>query len=437
MRQKVGVIGLGYVGLPLLAVLADVGFKVVGIDANQEKVNRLRQSFTADIYEPGLDELLQRHKDKIEFATSYKDLMQQCFALIITIGTPLKDENTPDFDGINQLTTTLGKYFAKGQLIILKSTLYPGITRQVALELEKVSGLKAGSDFYVAFSPERTVEGLAIQELRSLPKIIGGINSRSTEQAVSILGKLGGKVIKVSSPEVAEMCKLVDNTYRAMNIAFANEIGNACEKSGIDAYEVISAVNDGYQRNHIFKPSLGAGGPCLSKDPQILRYYAQKKGININTISGSIATNNEANLRIAEITSHYLRTKKVSRPKISLVGLAFKGSPGTDDTRDSPSLMIYDALRRNLDSAKYQFYDPLVKDFAGKPVCHSLSECLQDSNVIMFLTNHQTLMNIASGDILARAGRPLLIVDCWHNLTNLNRIKGNDVQVFRVGDGTL
>ena len=437
MKEKIGVIGLGYVGLPLLAVLADVGFKVIGIDINKNKINQLKHSFAADIYEPDLNEHLQRLRDRIEFTTSLKELLPQCSTLIVTVGTPLRDKNKPDIGCIKQLVTDLGENIIQGQLIIFKSTVYPGITRQVALELEKKSGLKAGLDFHVAFSPERTVEGRAITELRSLPKIIGGISPESTERAAAVLGRLGGKVIKVSCPEVAEMCKLVDNSYRAVNIAFANEIGFVCEKGGIDAYEVISAVNDGYQRNHIFKPSLGAGGPCLSKDPQILKYYMKKEGGTSNIIGSSIITNDEANLRIAWAVSRFVKENKLANPVISLVGLAFKGSPETDDTRESPSLQVYNALRKDLDKTVFQFYDPLVKEFNGQTVCRDLGECCRGSNVIIFLTNHPTLMDINVNVALAVAGRPLLMIDCWHNLANPERIKMDDVKVFRVGDGTL
>ena len=438
MREKVGVIGLGYIGLPLLAVLADAGYSVVGMDINQEKVDSLKQTFTADIYELGLNEALTSHRDEIKFTTSYEYLMQQCPVILITIGTPLdNNEGIPDFTGINQLIPNLGKHLKRGHLIILKSTVYPGATRKVALELEKASGLKAGSDFDIAFQPERTIEGAALSELRTIPKIVGGINSESTERAASIIQDLGGKVIKVSTPEVAELCKLIDNTYRAASIAFANEIGDICQKLGIDSYEIESAVNDAYARTHLFRPGLGADGPCLSKDPQILRYYANREGVDTKVIDACILKNRESTLRIASVTSQFLSKYKIQRPKVSLIGLAFKGSPETDDTRDAPAIKIYRALKQEINNIEFKYYDPIVKKFPADEVCQTLKECIQDTNVVMFLTNHPALMNIGVTSILSNSGRPLLIIDCWRNITDPYQLPEADVQIFRIGDGRI
>ena len=175
----------------------------------------------------------------------------------------------------------------------------------------------------------------------------------------------------------------------------------------------------------------------MSKDPQILKYYMKKEGGTSNIIGSSIITNDEANLRIAWAVSRFVKENKLANPVISLVGLAFKGSPETDDTRESPSLQVYNALRKDLDKTVFQFYDPLVKEFNGQTVCRDLGECCRGSNVIIFLTNHPTLMDINVNVALAAAGRPLLMIDCWHNLANPERIKMDDVKVFRVGDGTL
>lgn len=437
MKQKVGVIGLGYVGLPLLAALADIGCEVIGLDVDEGKVESLKQTHTAPIYEPGVTDILQRCQHNIEFTSSYAQLMENCDTIVVTVGTPLNLDDTPNLDHVNDVATTLGQYLHRGQTIILKSTLPPGMTRQLALRMERLSGLKAGDDFYVAFCPERITEGIALNEFHSLPKIIGGINSESVNRAARVIGRLGGKIIRVSSPEVAELVKLVDNCYRAVNVALANEVGHVCEKLSIDAYEVRSAGNDTYHRTNLFRAGLGAGGSCLSKDPQVFTRYADKEGIEVSLIKGSIKANKEATLRPASVVSHFLRSSGIKKPRLSLVGLAFKGSPETDDIRNSPSVDIYHELSREFPDAEFVFHDPIIQVFEEYPVFQTLAECLQGSHVVMFLTNHQALMDINVRDILLYSARPLLIVDCWHNVSNLGSAKVKDVQVFRIGDGSL
>lgn len=440
MNQKtIGVIGLGYIGQSLVAALARVGYKVVGIDIDQDKIKHLQQTYEPDIYEPGLSETLKQCKDNVEFTEDYSYLMKTCSTIMITVGTPVKkDDGTPNYDYLNTAILNIGKHLRRGQLIVLKSTVVPGTTEEIVLKLEEISGLKAGEDFYVAFCPERTIEGLALHELYNLPKIIGGINEESADNAAKVLRKLGGKIIKVSSPKIAEICKLVDNLYRAMNIAFGNEIGHICEGLGIGAYEVVSAVNDAYGRTHLFKPGLGADGPCLSKDPLIVKYCGRKIGIDTRIIDACILQNKESTLRIASIISLYIKDSKINKPKISFIGLAFKGFPETDDIRGSPAIKIHDVLQEQFSDIEFKYYDPIIKKFLDSPVSQTLEECILDSNIVVFLTNHQALMNVDVKDILENTSRPLLIIDCWHNLTNIENLREKrDIQIFRIGDGRL
>jgi UDP-N-acetyl-D-mannosaminuronic acid dehydrogenase len=436
MAEKIGVIGLGYIGLPLLASLAESGFNVIGMDIDQDKVGKLKRTLTADIYEPGLNEALNRHKDSIEFTDSCEFLMQQCSTILVTVGTPLDEKAIPDINSIHQVTSDIGGHLRKGHLIILKSTVYPGLTRQMAVELEEVSGLKAGSDFYIAFHPERTIEGAALSELYALPKIIGGLNAASTERAASVIQKLGGEIIRVSSPEVAELCKLIDNTYRMANIAFANEIGDICEKFGVDPYEVRTVVNNAYDRTRLFQPGLGADGPCLSKDPQILQYYANERSVNTRVIDACIIKGSESTLRVARIVAQYLIERKIRRPKVSLIGLAFKGTPETDDTRDAPAVKVQNALKKTVGNIEFSYYDPIVKEFLSVEVSPTLAECMRDADVVVFLTNPPDLMGIDIEEITAVSSRPLLVVDCWRNIGNPEKRK-KGVQIYRLGSGML
>jgi nucleotide sugar dehydrogenase len=437
-KKTLGIVGLGYVGLPLTAAFASVGYRVIGIDIDTSKIKKLRDTYEPDIFEPGLSETLKRCSSKIEFTGDYAYLMENCDAIFITVGTPLKPDGNPNYTYLDSAIESIGKLLRKGQLIVLKSTVIPGTTENhVTSKLEEKSGLKAGVDFYVAFSPERTIEGLALHELYTLPKIIGGIDSTSTEYAASVIKKLGGDIIKVTSPTVAEICKLSDNLYRAMNIAFANEIGELCEKLGIDAYEVVSAVNNAYERTHLYKPGLGADGPCLSKDPEIFRFSLQKAGMDSTMTSACIDKNTESTLRITSIISEFLNKQKIENPRISLLGLAFKGFPQTDDVRGSPALKIRNSLINECSEAEFRYYDPILKDFMYGPMCNTVEECIQGSHVVAFLTNSPSLMNIDIDDILNITDRPLLIVDSWHNITLKKTIKHEKVKIFRVGAGYL
>ena len=274
MQKTIAIFGIGYIGLPLTAAFANVGFKVIGVDINQERVEQLKKGFIP-LFEPGVKETLERCKDSIEFTSDPSYAMKKADAAFITVGTPLKDDKDPDYSYVDSCIEQIGKNLRKGHLIVLKSTVILGTTEEhVMPQLEKLSGLNAGKDFFLAFCPERTMEGVALQELYALPKIIGGINDESASKTKEIVEKLGGKVTIVSSPKVAEMCKLADNLYRAMNIAFANELGEVCRAGGINASEMVATVNKEFGRTNVFLPGLGADGPCLTKDPHIFRYSA-------------------------------------------------------------------------------------------------------------------------------------------------------------------
>lgn len=434
MVEKVGVIGLGHLGLPLSVVLAKVGYSVIGVDVDREKVEKLQKGSGADIYEPRLDELLAAHKERLSFTTDYKDLTK-CSTVFITVGTPVDKRGDPDYTYMDSAIESLGPHLQKGQLMVLKSTVVPGTTKDYFVpRLEELSGLRAGKDFFAVYCPERTIEGDAVRELQVLPKIIGGIDDESIRRAEEIMGALGGKIISVSSPRVAELAKIYDNVSRAMNIALANELGMVCEKAGVDSYELVSAVNNSYDRTHLFFPGLGADGPCLSKEPCILRHYMRAKEVPSPVVDACVEMNTMSTRRIAEMISDF--AEGLVKPVISLVGVAFKGVPETDDTRDSPAAKIHNTLK-DRGGMEFRFCDPLVNEFAGEKVCKSLEDCVKDANVVVFLTNHSDFMGVDPKLILSKAGRPLKIIDCWHNLEDAKRRDiPEDVEIFRVGDGS-
>jgi nucleotide sugar dehydrogenase len=437
IKRTVAVIGLGYIGIPLVAALANVGYRVIGVDVDKEKVRKLSESYTPPIYEPGVCEILNACKESISFSSDYADTLKKSEAVFITVGTPLSDLNEPDYRYVDSCLDSIGPHLRKGHIIILKSTVVLGTTEDhVKPRLEKLSGLRAGTDFYLGFCPERTIEGLALYELYNLPKIVGGINKESSQKIAEVVAKLGSRVVVVSKPRVAEMCKLVDNLYRSMNIAFANEVGMVCEKIGINSHEMVSAVNDTYARTNLFRPGLGADGPCLSKDPMIFRYSAQKYGLLTEMTDGCISKNSESTLRLASLTLDFLREHAIKKPRVALIGLAFKGFPETDDIRGSPALKIRRALLENNPEIQFSYYDPLIRTISGEHVATSIAECTGNAHVAIFLTNHPRIMNVDSVQLADSLAKPCLIIDSWRNVNDYDKISGEkDVNVFRIGVG--
>jgi UDP-N-acetyl-D-mannosaminuronic acid dehydrogenase len=433
--DKIAVIGLGHVGMPFACAMANVGYEVLGIDVDADMVERLRNTLDLKIFEPGLRETLLRNRGRIVFTTSY-DHVPECRAVFISLATGLDERKEIDMRPLESAADALGGTIRTGQVIILRSTVPPGTTERFARRLEEKCGLLSGKDFFVAFCPERTIEGMALHEIYTLPKIIGGITQESTERAAQIMARLGGETIRVSSPRVAELCKFVDNMYRALNIGFANEIALICEKIQVDSYELVAAVNRAYERTHIFKPGLGADGPCLTKDSIILDDYVRKLGLENTIIRTCVAVNELSTLRVVHMVSDFVTKRGIKGPKISLVGLSFKGYPETEDLRGSPATKILPALKGSIADAHFAFYDPVVREYPGGWLDESLEECVKGCNVLLLLTNHPRLLKLDADEIVALAGRPLLIVDSWHCIEHIDSVGESDVEIFRIGDGT-
>jgi nucleotide sugar dehydrogenase len=424
----------------MLAVMANVGYQVIGMDIDQAKVSRLSATYQPTIYEPGLAETLLRCRDRITFTSSYREVMEGSEAVFITVGTPVNGGGEPDTSALDTAVANLAQHLRRGQTLVLRSTVSPGTTEAVARRLEQLSGLQVEVDFFLSFCPERTIEGIAMYELQNLPHIIGGIGPESTARTAAIMKSLCHKTVTVNSPVVAELCKLVDNVYRALNIAFANELGAVCERAGVDAYDVVQAVNSAYPRTTVFRPGLGADGPCLSKDPLILRHFAQSTGITTPLIDSSVQVNTAATRRVSEEVACFLEEHRLARPQVAFLGLAFKGMPETDDLRGSAAMLVYQRLHDYWDARRVKpqcrFYDPIVTKFNGHTVEASMESCISGANVVLFLSDHPALRNVPCGTLLESTARPLLVVDAWHNVANLDRESlGRDVQYIRIGDG--
>ena len=267
--KQIGVVGLGYVGLTLALTLADLGFKIRGFDSSSA-VRKSLSKGKPHFFEDGLKELLKDHFNKNFRLVKNFSGVNNCDVYFVAVGTPLDKNNKPDLKYLKNAAEKLGKVLKRDDAIILRSTVPVGTTRNFIVPiLEKESGLKAGEEFFVAFAPERTIEGKALEELRNLPQVIGGLNQSSADLAANIFRHLTHSTVLVDSLEEAEIVKLINNSYRDVTFSFANEVSLICHRFGIDTHRVIEAANRGYERSNVPLPSPGVGGACLEKDPFI------------------------------------------------------------------------------------------------------------------------------------------------------------------------
>jgi UDP-N-acetyl-D-mannosaminuronic acid dehydrogenase len=416
--KEIAIVGMGYVGLTLLVVLAKNGFEVYGIEIKKEIVENLKKG-NPQFHEKRLKALL-RQQQKLGNLKILESLPNDKIDIyIICVGTPLKNESrTPNMDYIMNVVVNVANHMYKNSLIILRSTVPVGTSRNIVLPLlEKQSGLKAGKDFSFAFAPERTIEGNAIAELETNSQIIGGFNEKSVSQASDLFRKLTPTVINVSSLEAAEMIKILDNTYRDIRFAYANEIAMVCEKLNLDATELINAANTHYPRNNIPVPSPGVGGACLSKDPYILIDFAKKAGYDAKIIEASRVINEYIPIQIVKRIKTKLEefNKNIKNAKIFIVGFAFKGQPETSDMRDSTTLWFLDELKKY--ASNIHGFDPVVDNkqlkHLGINVCDAMEEGYSNADVIVFLNNHRSYLDLDPFEICSKMNKPMIFYDAW------------------------
>jgi UDP-N-acetyl-D-glucosamine dehydrogenase len=353
----VGVIGLGYVGLPLISAFVNKGVKTLGFDIDPEKIEKLSQgrSYIKHVS----SEMIQEWQKKALFsATSDMSRLNEADVIIICVPTPLSESRDPDLSYIEKTTESIAKALRPGQLVVLESTTYPTTTRDVVLPILKTSGLNAGTDFLLAFSPEREDPGNPQFTAATIPKVIGGIDEMSTKAAVALYSHAIVKVVEVSSPEVAEACKILENTYRAVNIALVNELKVLFDRIGIDVWEVIDAAKTKPFGFQAFYPGPGLGGHCIPVDPFYLTWLARKYGLMTRFIELAGEVNSRMPEYVVTRLAEFLndQSKPIRGSKIALLGIAYKKD--VDDPRESPSfVLLEDLLRRG---AVVTYNDPHI-----------------------------------------------------------------------------
>jgi len=433
------VVGLGRIGLPLALLLARASHRVIGVENNPSTLWKIRNNNLRWANANVEKILLEQFLDKNLFVTGdLQAALCESEAVFIAIGTGVGSDGTPELSNLFKLVDEIccNPDDVKAKLFILKSTLPVGTTRKIASIMEEKTRLRCGEDFFVAFCPERVLGGKAISEMGSLPKIIGGMNKASSEKAASIYKTVGGKLIVVERPEIAELIKLTDNAYRQTLFAFANDLALLAECHGINAYELIRAANDSYPRNNIPLPSGGVGGYCLTKDPLYLeaafKEIASKRGFP-SVWYCARKTNDYMPTHLIDLLRGKLENlgKNLKEANVLVCGVSYKEN--TDDIRASHGLEI--AIRLREEGANVLLWDPKVheKDL-GFQIVENPNEVLETLDALIFTVRHDEFIKLNdTGAILHMAGkmRTPIVVDGWGVFQKL--IGRKDVHYTGVG----
>ena len=385
--MKIGIVGMGYVGLPLAVAFAEAGHEVVGVDIDVTRVAALDrgESYVEDI----ASERLAAVKDRLHATTRYAELAK-VDAAVLAVPTPLTRNREPDMGPLESATGHLADVLQKGQLVICESTTYPGTTRELLLPILERSGLSAGTDFNLAFSPERIDPGRTDFTLRNTPKVVGGLTDTCRQRAVELYSEVCDEIVEVSTPEAAELTKLLENVFRSVNIAMVNELAMLCDRMGIDIWEVVEAAKTKPYGFMSFKPGPGMGGHCLPVDPFYLAWKARQYDVPTEFIELAGEVNQAMPYFCAEKITRALNdhSKPVRGSRIVIVGVSYKA--GVGDLRESPGLKIIRLLRER--GADLAYHDDFVAELPEFGLAtEPLDDALRAADCVVIVTAHPGL----------------------------------------------
>ena len=391
-KQDLGVIGLGYVGLPLVVESCNSGLKVFGYDNNSDKVKKL-QNGTSPI-EDISDEMLKKALQKDLTISDSPEALKDCEYIVISVPTPLTDYQ-PDLSYVKAAARTIAENISKDQIIILESTTYPGTTIEVLIpEIESISELKAGKDFHVGYSPERIDPGNETWNFKNTPKVISGIDDNSTKKIKNFYEKIIDEVVEVSGTKEAEMVKLLENTYRHVNIAFINELAILCNMLDIDIWEVVEAAKTKPFGFESFRPGPGVGGHCIPIDPNYLSFKTRQIGKPVRFVELAQEINNTMPSYIVSRILEKMNSlqKPMKNSNILILGVAYKKD--ISDTRESPSIDIIENLVSK--GVNVSFYDPYVESLDLNVSVNKEQDISNFDNydLILFHTSHSEFSKI-------------------------------------------
>jgi len=391
-----GVVGLGYVGLPLAVEKAKAGFKTIGFDVQPSKVDMVNagHNYIGDVVDDELNALV---KNGMLSATSDFSFVKNVDFIAICVPTPLDIHQEPDISYVRNSASTVAEYLKPGTMVVLESTTYPGTTEELIKPiLEKGSGLKCGRDFYLGFSPERVDPGNLIYKTKNTPKVVGACSKEGAEVISEMYRSvLDGEVFVVSSPAVAEMEKILENTYRNVNIGLINEIGRLCNEMGLSVWEVIEAAKTKPYGFQPFYPGPGLGGHCIPLDPYYLTWKAREYGFHTTLIENSMVINDSQPEYCVERAMHILNRHKkaINGAKILMLGVSYKND--IDDYRESPAIRVMKELRKV--GADVVYYDPWVPEFknmygeSGKSLEILTPEEVSNADLVMVTAGHHNV----------------------------------------------
>jgi UDP-N-acetyl-D-glucosamine dehydrogenase len=397
---SIGIVGLGYVGLPLAVCFAEAGEQVIGVDVDHARVAELSAGHSP--IEDISDERLQAVLGSCLFTTRAVEL-HEAEAILVCVPTPLTRNREPDLGPLLAAARSLAGVLRRDQLIVLESTTFPGTTRDHMVPLLEESGLRAGEDFALAFSPERVDPGRTDYTMRTTPKVVGGLTTACTERAAAVYARVCDEIVRVSSPEVAELSKLLENIFRSVNIALVNELTILADRMGIDMWEVIDAASTkpyGFTR---FEPGPGMGGHCLPVDPFYLAWKAREYDLSTEFVELAGKVNQHMPYFCMEKITRTLNDagKPVRDARVLLLGVSYKS--GVGDTRESPALKIIQLLRAQ--GAEVAYHDPHVPELAEFGLrSQGLEEALEGIDLAVIVTAHP---GVDHGLVVERAAQVL------------------------------
>lgn len=394
-KITVGVVGLGYVGLPLAVEKAKAGFRTIGFDVQEEKVKQVNagHNYIGDVVDA---ELAQLVNNGMLSATTDFSFIKEVDFVAICVPTPLDIHQEPDISYVENSAKSIAGYLTKGTVVVLESTTYPGTTEELIKPiLEKGSGLECGKDFYLGFSPERVDPGNAVYKTKNTPKVVGAVGKDAQEVIAAIYGAvLGDKVHTVSSPAVAEMTKILENTYRNINIGLINELAILCNRMNIDLWEVIEAAKTKPFGFTAFYPGPGLGGHCIPLDPYYLTWKAREYGFHTSMIEASMMINDHMPEYTVERCGKILNRhrKALNGSKVLVLGVAYKQD--IDDYRESPALRVIEELEKT--GASVSFYDPYIPQYKQHGKLHKgetalTAELLQHADLVVVTAAHTNI----------------------------------------------
>lgn len=409
-KARIAVVGLGHVGLPTAAIFADAGFDVIGTDVKMEIVEAVLSEKSL-VKEPRLGDLVKKAvtNGKLKAMTDTGLAVKKADIAMVCVPTPLTENKKPDQTYLIKACEDVAKELSGGKLIVIQSTVSPGTNKSfVVRTLEKRSGLTCGRDFWLAYCPERIAPSRAVREFAENARIIGGYDSESAEIAAELFKTVMEGEILVTDYNSAEVAKLAENTFRYVNIAFANELALICEHLGVDVVEVVRLANT-HPRVNILKAGPGVGGPCLPKDPQLLFYPVKQLGFKSRVIETSEKVNDYMPGHVVEMVVKALNkvSKDVESSQVTVLGVAYKG--GVNDVRNSPAKGIIGKL---LDSgAKVVVYDPYCEENFGAKKARNIVDAVEGSDCLLMVTDHEMFRGLELGRLRALMNANPVIVD--------------------------